>query len=76
MMGSYEDKIVLHKDAKMELDWWVQNLDLNNGRCILSPQILIQSFASKSGLGQCAKDNQLGSLDHKRKEGSISTFSN
>ena len=35
----------------MELDWWVQNLDLNNGRCILCtvPKIVIESDASKSG---------------------------
>ena len=51
MRGSYEDTIVLHKEAKMELDWWVQNLDLNNRQYILStaPQIVIQSDASKSG---------------------------
>ena len=51
MRGSYEDTIVLHKEAKVELDWWMQNMDLNNGRCILStaPQILIQSDASKLG---------------------------
>ena len=29
MWGSYEDTIVLHKEAKIELDWWEQNLDLN-----------------------------------------------
>ena len=53
MLGSYEDTILLHKEAKIELDWWVQNLDVNDGRCILStaPQIVIQSDASKSGWG-------------------------
>ena len=78
MRGSYEDTIVLQKEAKMELDWWVQNLDLNNEWCILStaPQIVIQSNASKSGWGQCAKGNQLGVLGHKRKGENISTFSN
>lgn len=49
--GIIRKHIVLHKEAKVELDWWVQNMDLNNGRCILStaPQILIQSDASKLG---------------------------
>ena len=32
MRGLYQDTIVLHKGKKMELGWWVQNLDLNNGR--------------------------------------------
>ena len=51
MRGSYEDTIVLRKEAKVELDWWMQNMDLNNGRCILStpPQIVMQSDASKLG---------------------------
>ena len=51
MRESYEDTIVLHKEAKVELDWWMQNMDLNNGRCILStaPQIVMQSDASKLG---------------------------
>ena len=35
MRGSYQDTIVLHKEPKIELDWQVQNLDLNNGWCIL-----------------------------------------
>ena len=35
MKGSYKDTIVLHKEAKMDLDWWVQNQNLNNGRYIL-----------------------------------------
>ena len=35
MRGSYKDTIALHKKAKMDLDWWVQNQNLNNGRYIL-----------------------------------------
>ena len=35
MRGSYKDTIVLHKEAKMDLDWWMQNQNLNNGRYIL-----------------------------------------
>ena len=78
MRGSYEDTTVLQKEAKMEQDWWVQNLDLNNGWCILSTatQIVIQFNASKSGWEQCAKGNQLGALGHNRKGENISTFSN
>ena len=35
MRGSYKDRNVLHKEAKMNLDWWVQNQHLSNGRYIL-----------------------------------------
>ena len=35
MRGSYKDTIVLHKEAKMDLDWWMQNQNLNNARYIL-----------------------------------------
>ena len=35
MRGSYKDTIVLHKEAKMDLDWWMQNENLNNERYIL-----------------------------------------
>ena len=34
--GSHKDTIVFHKVAKMDLDWWVQNQNLNNGRYILT----------------------------------------
>ena len=46
----------------MELDWWMQNLDLNNGRCILStaPQMVIQSDASKSGWGVVCQGQSAG----------------
>ena len=35
MKGSCKDTIVLHKVAKVGLDWWVQNQNLHNGRYIL-----------------------------------------
>ena len=35
MRESYKDTVVLHKEAKMDLDWWMQNQNLNNGRYIL-----------------------------------------
>ena len=35
MRGSYKDTIVLHKEGKMDLDWWMQNQNLNNGWYIL-----------------------------------------
>ena len=61
-MGSYKDTIVLHKKAKMELDWWVQNLDLNNEKCILStvPQMVIQSDAAKLGWGPVCQGQSTG----------------
>lgn len=53
MRGSYKDTIVLHKEAKMDLDWRVQNQNLNNGQYILptTAEIVIQSDASKLGWG-------------------------
>ena len=53
MRGSYKDTIVLHKEAKMDLDWWVQNQNLNNGQFILptTAEIVIQFDATKLGWG-------------------------
>ena len=53
MRGSYKDTIVLHKEAKMDLDWRVQNQNLNSGRYILptTAEIVIQSDATKLGWG-------------------------
>ena len=45
---SYLDKIVLNKNSKIKLKWWVQNLELCNGRTLIQPcaEVLIQTDTS------------------------------
>ena len=45
---SYLDKIVLNENSKIELKWWVQNLELRNSRTLIQPlaAVLIQTDAS------------------------------
>ena len=49
---SYQHQVTLNSSAKQELLWWVQNLKLCNGRCLVQPQaqMVIQTDASKTGL--------------------------
>ena len=50
---SYQQKIVLSNHCKQELQWWIENLRLSNGRCLIqSPaELIIQTDASKTGWG-------------------------
>ena len=50
---SYLDKIVLNENSKIELKWWVQNLELCNGPALIQPpaEVLIQTDASTKGWG-------------------------
>ena len=45
---SYLDKIVLNENSKIELKWWVQSLELCNGRALiqLPAEVVIQKYAS------------------------------
>jgi len=49
----YHHQVVLDADSKQELMWWIQNLTICNGRCLVQtqPQIIIQTDASKTGWG-------------------------
>ena len=49
----YLDKTVLNENSKIELKWWVQNLELCNSRPLIQPpaDILIQTDASTKGWG-------------------------
>ena len=72
----------------MELNWWMQNLDLNNRRYILStvPQIVIQSdvrlptsddLTFKSGWGAVCQGQSAGSplsQEEKREHINFSNF--
>ena len=48
---SYQYQVTLNSSAKKELLWWVQNLKLCNGRCLVQTQaqMVIQADASKTG---------------------------
>ena len=50
---SYLDKIGCNENSKIEQKWWVQNLELCNGRAIIQPpaEVLIQTDASAKGWG-------------------------
>ena len=49
----YYQQITLNQKSKQELTWWIQNLSLCNGRCLVQPppQMMIQTDASKIGWG-------------------------
>ena len=49
--GIYSSGIKLSEELKTELQWWVQNLHLNNGRSVISyhPQLILASDASIEG---------------------------
>lgn len=49
----YETQITLTLEGREELIWWVRNLNLNEGKpiSILTPDLIIQSDAAKTGGG-------------------------
>ena len=50
---SYLDKIVWNENSKIELKWWLQNLELCNGWALIQPpaEVLIQTDAPTKGCG-------------------------
>ena len=76
---SYLTLVKLTPMAKKELLWWVNNLELSNGRLVIQPQIqvLIQTDASKKswggggGGGRMSRDQNGGSVVQ---EGTGSTY--
>ena len=57
---SYLDIIVLNQNSKIEQKWWVQNLELCNGRALIQPpvEVLIQTDASTKGWEQRAMESK------------------
>ena len=49
----YERMITLSPLSRAEIEWWIHNLQLNNGRSLVwkPPQLVIKSDASKEGWG-------------------------
>ena len=61
--GRFEERIKLSPQAKAELNWWVQNLELSNGRSLVSipAQLIISSDASMTGWGAfCQNQSAVG----------------
>ena len=62
--GNYSSEIKLSDEVKAELQWWVQNLHLNNGVSVISPppppQLLITSDASLEGWGAFCQGHKTG----------------
>ena len=61
---SYLDKIVLSENSKIELKWWVQNLELCNGWALiqLPAEMLIQTDASTKGWGATCNEISTGGM--------------
>ena len=59
---SYEKQIVLFPQGRAEIEWWINNIRLNNGRSLLwkPPQLLIKSDASKEGWGAYCQGKKTG----------------
>ena len=51
--GSYCKKVILNRNSKEELQWWIQNLKICNGPYLIQShsQVLIQTDASIKGWG-------------------------
>ena len=60
--GNYSSEIKLSNEVKTELQWWVQNHDLNNERSVISypPQLLVDSDASLEGWGAFCQGHKTG----------------
>ena len=59
---NFESYVNLNQDMKKELLWWIQNLDLSNGKTIIpaAPQMTISTDASRQGWGACCRGQKTG----------------
>ncbi len=60
--GGYDLSSPLSQEAKEDLEWWIWNLSLVNGRGLVreKPLISIESDASLTGWGAVCKDQSIG----------------
>ena len=58
----YNSKVALDPLCKEELNWWISNLRLSNGRSVISHQVenLIESYASKTSQGAFCQKTSIG----------------
>lgn len=61
---NYDSLIILTKEVKNELKWWCLNLQLSNGRLLVSPppQLILSSDASLQGWGAYCNGQRTGGL--------------
>ena len=59
---SYDSLIVLPDHCMDEIQWWIQNLPLQNGKAMITPapDMIVSSNASKKGWGAAYKTSQTG----------------
>lgn len=59
---NYDSLIILTKEVKNELNWWCLNLQLSNGRLLVSPppQLILSSDASLQGWGAYCNGQRTG----------------
>jgi len=62
--GTYKGKVTLGELAKLELKWWIENLIICNGRKVhqKEPKFVVQTDASKTGLGAYCRGVPTGEL--------------
>ena len=74
--SSYQSVIHLNHDSIQELQWWFNNLEICNGRLIVSPtsKKVIQSDASKKGWWRIIRKCQQVVSGLSRSQNSISMF--
>jgi len=72
----FESKIKLSSETVEEIRWWIQNLHLNNGKCLLTgpPQAVITSDASIQGWGAACRGIKTGDRGLNRRGRNISMF--
>ena len=74
--SSYQSAMYQNQDSIQELQWWFNNLEICNGKLIVSTtsKTIIQSDASKKGWGHIARKCQQGVSGLSRSRNSISMF--
>ena len=66
---SYLEEVALNENSKIELKWWVQNLELCNGQPLIQPsaEVLIQQMPRQKVEWQRAMESQQGGCGLLRK---------
>ena len=62
LKDSLEQKITPSEQGKGELNWWMHNLNLYNGKCLITPpaQLIISSDARSQGWGASCQGKRMG----------------
>ena len=59
---NFESSVDLSEEITKEINWWIQNLNLNNGKTLIavSPQMTISTDASNQGWGAFCRGQRTG----------------